>query len=87
MKPVFALFMHIGLLRAGLHMHYGDELSMLQEMVVRQGTWHAYSMFGWIDRDEISHNPFINADNYDKVYIKDLKFNSEKAIEQLFFYF
>ncbi len=65
----------------------GDELSMLQEMVVRQGTWHAYSMIGWIDRDEISHNPFINADNYDKVYIKDLKFNSEKAIEQLFFYF
>jgi len=65
----------------------GDELSMLQEMIVRQGTWYAYSLLGWVDRGEISHNPFLNADSYDRVYIKDFKFNSERAIEQLFFYF
>lgn len=65
----------------------GDELSMIQEMIVRQGTWHAYSLLGWIDKDEISHNPFLDADTYDKVYIKDFKFDSQGAIEQLFFYF
>ena len=65
----------------------GDELSMIQEMIVRQGTWHAYSLLGWISAGEISHNPFLNADSYDKVYIKDFKFNSKEAIEQLFFYF
>lgn len=65
----------------------GDELSMIQEMIVRQGTWHAYYLLNWVDKDEIKHNPFLNVDDYDKVYIKDLNFNSEKAIEHLFFYF
>ena len=65
----------------------GDELSITQEMIVRQGTWHAYYLLGWINKEEIFHNPFLNADNYDKVYIKDFEFNCKKAAEKLFFYF
>lgn len=65
----------------------GDELSIIQEMIVTQGTWHAYFLLGWISADDISHNPFLNADNYCKVYLKDFAFSSEKAIERLFFYF
>ena len=65
----------------------GDELSMIQEMVVRFGTWHAYSMLGWISKEEISYNPFLKVNSYDKVYIKDFYFNPEEALEKLFFYF
>lgn len=65
----------------------GDELSAIQEMIVRQGTWHAYSLLGWVSTEEISHNPFLDAGDYDKVYVKDFSFNSGKALEQLFFYF
>jgi len=65
----------------------GDELSMIQEMVVRFGTWHAYSMLGWISEKEISYNPFLEVDSYDNMYIKDFYFNPEEALEKLFFYF
>ena len=65
----------------------GDELSAIQEMIVRQGTWHAYSLLGWISAEEILHNPFLNVDDYDKVYVKDFRFSSRNALEQLFFYF
>ena len=72
----------------GLYLcNMGDELSAIQEMVVRFGTWHAYSMLGWISEEEISYNPFLKEDSYDKMYIKDFYFNPEEALEKLFFYF
>lgn len=72
----------------GLYLcNMGDELSMIQEMVVRYGTWHAYSMLGWVLEKDISYNPFLNVDSYDNMYIKDFYFNPEEALEKLFFYF
>jgi Fe-S-cluster containining protein len=72
----------------GLYLcNMGQRLSYLQEMVIRQGTWHAYYKLGWIDAEDISHNPFLKADSYDKLPIADFEFNFENALEQLFFYF
>ncbi|NMB97333.1 MAG: hypothetical protein GYA02_12115 [Clostridiaceae bacterium] len=72
----------------GLYLcNMGNELSAIQEMVVRFGTWHAYSMLGWISKEEISYNPFLRADSYDKIYVKDFYFNPEDVLEKLFFYF
>ncbi|HHV95914.1 MAG TPA: YkgJ family cysteine cluster protein [Clostridiaceae bacterium] len=72
----------------GLYLcNMGNELSAIQEMVVRFGTWHAYSLLGWISEEEISYNPFLKGDNYGKMYIKDFYFNPEEALEKLFFYF
>ncbi len=65
----------------------GQRLSYLQEMIIRQGTWHAYYKLGWIDVEDISHNPFLKADSYDKLAIADFDFNFENTLEQLFFYF
>lgn len=79
---------HYRPITGGLYLcNMGDELSAIQEMVVRFGTWHAYSMLGWISEEEISYNPFLKADSYDKVYVKDFYFNPEEALEKLFFYF
>ncbi|HOJ12625.1 MAG TPA: YkgJ family cysteine cluster protein [Clostridiales bacterium] len=72
----------------GLYLcNMGDELSIIQEMVVRHGTWHAYSILGWISEKEIGYNPFLKVDSYDKIYIKDFNFNPEEALGKLFFYF
>ncbi len=72
----------------GLYLcNMGQHLSYLQEMVIRQGTWHAYYKLGWIDKEEISHNPFLKAESYDELLIADFDFNFENAFEQLFFYF
>jgi len=65
----------------------GEKLSCLEEMIIRQGTWHAYCRLGWISRREISHNPFLKADSYDKLLLSDFDFNLENSLEQLFFYF
>lgn len=65
----------------------GEKLSYLQEMVIRQGTWHAYYKLGWICREDISHNPFLKASSYDQLPVKDFDFDLKDSLEQLFFYF
>lgn len=65
----------------------GDRLSMLQESIVRQGVWHSYSVEGWIDPDEISHNPFCSAASYDEVLISSFDVDLSEALEALFFYY
>lgn len=65
----------------------GERLSYIQEMIIRQGTWHAYSMLGWIDESEIPHNPFLKADSYNKLLVSDFEFKLDNALDQLFFYF
>lgn len=72
----------------GLYLcNMGEKLSYLQEMIIRQGTWHAYCLLGWISADEISHNPFLKAGSYEKLLLADFDFKLENALEQLFFYF
>lgn len=72
----------------GLYLcNMGEHLSFLQEMIIRQGTWHAYNVMGWIDQKDIAHNPFFKADSYDKLLIKDFDYDLKNALEHLFFYF
>lgn len=65
----------------------GDEFSAIQEMIVRHGTWHAYHLLGWIEKEEISYNPFLYGDDFDKMYVRDFYFNPEELLEKMFFYF
>lgn len=72
----------------GLYLcNMGEKLSYLEEMIIRQGTWHAYHKLGWIGKEEIAHNPFLKADSYDKLLLADFDFHLEDSLEQLFFYF
>ena len=72
----------------GLYLcNMGERLSYIQEMIIRQGTWHAYYKLGWINEEEITHNPFLKADSYDKLRVADFEFKLENTLEQLFFYF
>lgn len=72
----------------GLYLcNMGERLSYIQEMIIRQGTWHAYQLLGWVAAEEISHNPFLRASSYDELLVKDFDFGLENALEQLFFYF
>lgn len=72
----------------GLYLcNMGERLSYIQEMIIRQGTWHAYYKLGWITEEEIAHNPFLKADFYQKLLVADFEFKLENTLEQLFFYF
>ncbi len=72
----------------GLYLcNMGEKLSFLQEMIVRQGTWHAYFKLGWINEEDISHNPFLKSDSYEDLLLADFDFHLENALEELFFYF
>jgi Fe-S-cluster containining protein len=72
----------------GLYLcNMGEKLSYIQEMIIRQGTWHAYYRLGWISAEEIAHNPFLKADSYDKLLLADFDFKLENTLAQLFFYF
>ena len=72
----------------GLYLcNMGERLSYIQEMIIRQGTWHAYNLMGWVSAEEISHNPFLKSRSYDELLVKDFEFGLENALEQLFFYF
>lgn len=72
----------------GLYLcNMGERLSYIQEMIIRQGTWHAYYKLGWIGKDVIPHNPFLKADSYDSLLVSDFEFRLENSLEQLFFYF
>lgn len=72
----------------GLYLcNMGEKLSYIQEMIIRQGTWHAYYTLGWISGGDIAHNPFLRADSYEKLLLADFDFNLENALSQMFFYF
>lgn len=72
----------------GLYLcNMGEKLSYIQEMIIRQGTWHAYYRLGWIDGDEIAHNPFLKENCYDRLLLADFDFKLDNTLEQLFFYF
>jgi Fe-S-cluster containining protein len=72
----------------GLYLcNMGQRLSYIQEMIIRQGTWHAYFKLGWISEADIPHNPFLTADSYDDLPVSGFEFGLENALEQLFFYF
>lgn len=72
----------------GLYLcNMGEKLAFIQEMIIRQGTWHAYSMLGWISEEDISHNPFLKVRTYDELYVKDFDYQLQSALDQLFFYF
>lgn len=72
----------------GLYLcNMGARLSYLQEMIIRQGTWHAYHLLGWIRQNEITHNPFLKAESYDALLLKDFDFDLQNAQDRLFFYF
>jgi hypothetical protein len=65
----------------------GEKLEFIQEMIVREGTWHAYSLLGWIGKEEISHNPFLKAESYDQLLVKDFDYQLQDTLDKLFFYF
>lgn len=72
----------------GLYLcNMGEKLAFIQEMIIRQGTWHAYSMLGWIDKEEISHNPFLKVETYEQLLVKDFDYQLQDTLDQLFFYF
>lgn len=72
----------------GLYLcNMGAKLSFLEEMIIRQGTWHAYSLLGWISQEDIAHNPFLKVKSYDELLVKDFDYQLQDALDQLFFYF
>lgn len=65
----------------------GERLSNLQELIVRQGVWHSYYVLGWIEAEDIEHNPFLSAETYESVRIADFDVDLSAALETLFFFF
>jgi hypothetical protein len=66
---------------------FGDELQALEEMVACQGTWHAWSLLGAVPEELIRHNPFIGAESFNDLLVKDFEFGMEGALIELFIYF
>ena len=64
--------------------HTGDELAVLHEAVVAQGTWHFYSALGWLPEADLSPNPFVGADSYAEVPLSDF-FSSDSGPPEQFF--
>jgi Fe-S-cluster containining protein len=64
-----------------------DRLEGLYETIVRQGVWHSYHELGWVPAEEISHNPFLGAEGYDRIRLQQFDFDLEGALQSLFFYF
>lgn len=72
----------------GLYLcNMGERLSYIQEMIIRQGTWHTYSKLGWIPEASIPHNPFLKASSYETLLVADFEFELKNTLDQLFFYF
>ena len=65
----------------------GTRLSTLQENIVTQGTWHAYSRLGWVPEEQIAHNPFAGAATYDDVDLGAFEALGPKSPQELFFFF
>lgn len=65
----------------------GQRLSVLQEQIVTEGTWHAYEALGWTQGEDLSHNAFHGAASH-----WDLKLSLFERADpgdpgKLFFYF
>ena len=71
-----------------LHLcNMGDKLEIMYEMIIGQGIWLAYHKMGWVDAEELTHNPFLVSRSYEDVRMADFEFDLEAAREKLFFYF
>lgn len=66
---------------------FGERLQDLLEMVVTQGTWHAWAVLGAVPMEAIAHNPFAGKERYDQVKLKDFEFELDKAMGELFSFF
>lgn len=64
-----------------------NHLAAMLENIVRQGTWHAYYILGWIEKQEINHNPFLKYNQYKEVLLKDFDTDMTNMLSDLFFYF
>jgi hypothetical protein len=64
-----------------------DRLESVYEGIVAMGTWHAYHVLGWIDREEIAGNPFLSVGRFDRVLLGGFEGTMDRALESLFFYF
>ncbi len=65
----------------------GERLEALYESIVAQGVWHSYSIMGWVEEQEIAHNPFVAACGFDEVALESFESDLAAAAEELFFYF
>lgn len=66
---------------------FGERLQSLEEMIVAQGTWHAWSLLGGVPEEMIAHNPFLKAETYSDLLIRDFEFKFDEALEELFSFF
>jgi Fe-S-cluster containining protein len=66
---------------------FGERLQSLEEMVVAQGTWHAWALLGGVPEEMIAHNPFLKAESYADLRIKDFEYGLEGALKEMFAYF
>ncbi len=64
--------------------HTGDELTVLHEAVVTQGTWHFYAALGWLPEEDLSYNPFVGAENYAEVALADFLVSGDDPPEKFF---
>ncbi len=65
----------------------GERLEALYDSIVTQGVWHSYHVIGWIDAEEIAHNPFVAEQSFADVALESFEADLEAAAEDLFFYF
>lgn len=66
---------------------FGEKLQALEEMVAAQGTWHAWHLLGGVPEEMVKHNPFLRAETYDDVLVKDFEYRFDEALKELFAYF
>ncbi len=66
---------------------FGERLQDLLEIVVTQGTWHAWAVLGVVPMEAIAHNPFAGKQGYDQVKLKEFEFGLEEAMGELFSFF
>ncbi len=62
----------------------GERLSALHESIVAQIAWHGYEYLGWVDRGELSHNPFFRYADDRSARIGEFDADLSDALEQLF---
>jgi Fe-S-cluster containining protein len=65
----------------------GERLESLYDGIVTQGIWHSYHVMGWIEAEEIIHNPFLSAESFDEVMLEGFEADLGGVAEDLFFYF
>lgn len=66
----------------------GERLSVLQERIVTEGTWHAYEALGWTRSADLSHNAFTGAGSHWDLELSAFEPEGDRSDpEKLFFYF